>query len=334
MAKVSVIMSTYNDQEYIREAIDSILNQSFSDFEFIIIDDSSSDSTLSIIKDYNDKRIRLIANEENKGLTRNLNTALKLASGIYIARMDGDDISHLDRFKIQVDYLDSNPDVYLIGTAVKDFGESDLYWFLPDDSEELRIRMLLHPVFAHPSFMFRKELLTEGFYYDESFRTAQDYDFAVRVSRTHKIGRVKEILLNYRVHSKQISNTSGINQNNNADIIRHRLMSELGVIFTDAEERIFNDWVSERKLNSAKEYKNAYKIIDLYCEKNKEVKVYDEAKLEHVLKKMLYTWVIRSKKIGFIIQMPYICKWNLQNMKIFIGELIRTVQEKAIRDKR
>lgn len=323
-------MSAYNDQKYIKEAVDSILNQSFSDFEFIIIDDASSDDTLVVIRNYNDKRIKIIENKENKGLTVNLNHALKVAEGEYIARMDGDDISYPERIKKQVEYLDRNRDVYLIGTSVQSFGETDLFSILPDDSEELRIRMLLRPVFAHPSFMFRKELIEEGFFYDESFRTAQDYDYAARVSRVHKIGRVKDVLLKYRIHPKQVSNSQGSNQLSNADIIRHRLLSELGVELTSDEEHVYNNWVSERKLSNAGKYREAYSIISKCCNQNKEKKLYDKKKLELVLKKLLYTWVIRSRNIGFVIQFPYICKWNPINMKIFVGEIIRTIREKAI----
>ena len=321
-------MSAYNDQKYIKEAIDSILNQSFSDFEFIIIDDASSDDTLAEINSYNDNRIKLIKNKENKGLTANLNNALKIAKGEYIARMDGDDISYPERLRKQVEYLDNNREVYLIGTSVQSFGETELFWTLPDDSEELRIRMLLRPVFAHPSFMFRRELLEEGFFYDEAYRTAQDYDFAARVSREHKIGRVKDVLLKYRIHSKQVSNSLGSNQRNNADIIRHRLLSELGVELTAGEENIYNDWVSERKKDTVQEYRAAYSIIDKCCNHNRDKNLYDGKKLEVVLKKMLYTWVIRSKNIGFIVQFPYICKWNRTNMGIFVGEIIRTIHEK------
>ena len=326
MPKVSVIMSAYNDSKYIRQSIDSILSQTFEDFEFIIIDDASSDDTVQIIESYSDKRIRLICNDENQGLTKNLNKALGYATGEYIARMDGDDISHADRFEKQVKYLDEHSDVVLTGTATHSFGATDLYFFLPDDSEELKIRMLIRPVFAHPTFMFRKKLFGEGIRYDESFRSAQDYEFASRVARDHKIGRLHDVLLEYRVHDKQISQTQNSGQNNNADRVRNKLFENLGLELT--EKSFFTSWVREEKLGSAKDYKAAYGIIKKIEGCNNVAGIYSKKKLPVVLKKMLYTWVIRSKSVGYILRFPYICNFSLGNMAIFVGEVMRTIGEK------
>ena len=328
MPKVSIIMSTYNDNQYIRQAIESILNQTYKDFEFIIIDDASTDDTIEIIKSYKDERINLIINSVNQGLTKNLNKALRVASGEYIARMDGDDVSFPDRLEKQVNYLDKHRDVYLIGTAIRNIGASDLYWKLPDDSEDLRVRMLLHPVFAHPSFMFRKEIVDEGLCYDESFRTAQDYDFASRVARNHKIGRLQQVLLNYRVHEKQISNTSSKNQVDNAGRVRNRLLHELGIELSDSQQRIYNDWVAERQLSALEEYKRAYELIDLICERNSHTHIYDSQILSIVLRKLLYTWVIRSKSIKLVLAFPKLCNYKVDNMKIFLREVLRTINEK------
>ncbi|MDD4353774.1 MAG: glycosyltransferase family A protein, partial [Candidatus Nanoarchaeia archaeon] len=117
--RISVIMSAYNTERYIAEAIESILNQTFKDFEFIIIDDGSTDDSLKIIKRYvkKDRRIKLIHNKKNIGLTKSLNKGLKIAKGQYIARMDADDISLPQRFQIQYDFLEKNKDIFLIGTT-------------------------------------------------------------------------------------------------------------------------------------------------------------------------------------------------------------------------
>ncbi len=328
MPKVSVIMSTYNDSEYIRNSIESILNQTYKDFEFIIIDDASTDDTVAIIKGYDDKRIKLIVNEQNQGLTKNLNKALKIVTGQYVARMDGDDISYLNRLEKQVEYMDRHSDVYLLGTAIRNIGASDLYWKLPDDSEELKIRMLLHPVFAHPSFMFRKELIDEGIMYDETFRTAQDYNFAARVAKKHKIGRLQEVLLCYRVHEKQISNTSNKNQTDNAARVREMLLSDLGVSLTDSQREVYNNWVAEKVLSDPSGYKKAYEIIDTLSKHNDNCGLYDSKKLGDVMRKLLYTWVIRSRNVGLILRFPFICDYNFRNMKIFCGEVFRTIKEK------
>jgi len=323
-------MSTYNDSNYIYDAIESILNQSFDDFEFIIIDDASTDDTVRIIKGFSDDRIKLIINSENQGLTKNLNKSLALARGEYIARMDGDDISHLHRFQKQVEYLDGHPDVYLVGAAVHSFGATDLVWRLPDDSDELKIRMLLRPVFAHPSFMFRRKLIEEGFLYDESYRTAQDYDFASRVAQVHKIGRVQDVLLEYRIHEKQISKTASRNQINNADRVRQRLYDELGLELSESDRDFLSKWIAEKCLSSAMDYKTAYGVIDKFIECNRERQIYSEDRFEKTLKKMLYTWVIRSKRISYILCFPGICNFQIKDINVFIGEIIRTMKEKKL----
>src|SRR5688500_15226048 len=116
---ISVVMSAYNSDKYIAKAIESILNQTFKDFEFIIINDGSKDESLKIIKRYGkkDKRIVLIDNKKNLGLIKSLNKGLKIAKGKYIARMDSDDIAMPQRFKIQLDYLDKNRNIFLVGTS-------------------------------------------------------------------------------------------------------------------------------------------------------------------------------------------------------------------------
>ena len=116
MPKISVLMPVYNCELYVQEAIDSILNQTFIDFELLIIDDCSTDKTVEIINNYADKRIKLTTKPHNTGLTNSLNYGLSIAQGQYIARMDGDDVSVLDRFEKQVKFLDTNPDIILCGT--------------------------------------------------------------------------------------------------------------------------------------------------------------------------------------------------------------------------
>ena len=227
---ISVVMSAYNEEAYIKRALKSILDQTEQNFEIIIFDDCSTDATTDIVEGMNDERIRIYRNTENCGLTRNLNKGLRLAKGKYIARMDGDDISLPERFEKQVRYFEEHPDVMLISCQTQNFGESSLCWKLKENSEELKARMLVRPVFAHPGFMMRRELLDKGFFYDETFRTAQDYELASRVADKYEIGIVQEILLYYRVHKKQVSNLSGKEQFNNADRVRERLWNQAGVL--------------------------------------------------------------------------------------------------------
>lgn len=326
---ISVIMSTYNDELYIEESLQSILNQTLADFELIIYDDCSSDHTVEKIRAFHDPRIQLICNEENCGLTKNLNKGLRIAKGKYIARMDGDDISELTRFEKQVAFLEEHPSIYLISCHAQNFGESDLVNRIRGNSEVLRCRMLIRPVFAHPGFMMRRELIEEGFFYDETFRTAQDYEFAVRAAGTHEIGMVPEILLHYRVHKKQISNTANGNQVTNADRVRQKQLEQLKITLSGEEQQVYHDWVYERKPQSFEEFVEASALLQRFVTANEKTGIYEGRVLEKTLKRLLYTWVIRNKNLKYICRFPKICGYLPGNMLLFVGEAIRTIREKV-----
>lgn len=322
-------MSTYNDELYIEESLQSILNQTLADFELIIYDDCSSDHTVEKIRAFHDPRIQLICNEENCGLTKNLNKSLRVAKGKYIARMDGDDISEPTRFEKQVAFLEEHPSIYLISCHAQNFGESDLVNRIRGNSEVLRCRMLIRPVFAHPGFMMRRELIEEGFFYDETFRTAQDYEFAVRAAGTHEIGMVPEILLHYRVHKKQISNTANGNQVTNADRVRQKQLEQLKITLSGEEQQVYHDWVYERKPQSFEEFVEASALLQRFVTANEKTGIYDGRVLEKTLKRLLYTWVIRNKNLKYICRFPKICGYLPGNMLLFVGEAIRTIREKV-----
>lgn len=325
---ISVVMSTYNEEAYIEKSLNSILNQTIQDFELIIFDDCSTDGTVEKIRSFCDERIRLICNEANCGLTKNLNKGLKFAKGRFIARMDGDDLSERTRFEKQVAFLKAHPEVSLISCHARNFGESELVNRIRGNSDELQCRMLIRPVFAHPGFMMRRELIEEGFLYDESFRTAQDYEFAVRVAGEHEIGMVPEILLHYRVHKKQISHTAGSNQVTNADRVRQIQLQKLQLTLTEEEQKIYDDWAYERKPDGVEEFLAASMLLQKFVRANETARIYPPA-LEKTLKKLLYTWVIRSKDRKCILRFPKICGYLPRNMVLFCGEALRTVKEKV-----
>ena len=139
---VSVLMPVYNVEKYIGEAIESILNQTFNDFEFIIIDDASTDNTVSVIEKFSDNRIKLIRNETNIKLAASLNKGLRIAQGKYIARMDGDDISLPHRFQKLYEFLENNPSVDICGSAMRVFGNEETVWEYSSDDKEIKAEEL------------------------------------------------------------------------------------------------------------------------------------------------------------------------------------------------
>ncbi len=208
MPSISVIMSVYNGEKYLVEAIDSILNQTYSNFEFIIINDCSTDKTSEILQAYNDARIKIINNDENLRLPASLNKGFRLAKGKYIARMDADDIALPDRFEKQVSYLENNPELAAIGGSYIVFNEQEgeMYAHIVDSNELLDKYYLLPSPISHPTAMLRKSMtVDEGYFYNEKYTSAQDYDLWLRIAKKHKINNIADIVLKYRVHSKSIS---------------------------------------------------------------------------------------------------------------------------------
>jgi glycosyltransferase involved in cell wall biosynthesis len=218
--KISVIMPVYNTALYLKEAIESILNQTYDDFEFIIIDDASTDGSKEIIKSYSDERIIVFENEVNKGYVFGLNYAISIARGEYIARMDSDDIAHLDRFKKQIDYFERKTEIDLIGTWYKVIN-SEKVIKLPERHDSLFELFLNKNGIAHPTVMFKRSFFIENnFYYDVNMMPAEDYELWVRFIKIGKLANIPEVLLYYREHTNQISHTKRKEQNFKAEIVR------------------------------------------------------------------------------------------------------------------
>ena len=208
MPKISVVMSVYNGGKYLQEAIESILTQTYSDFEFIIIDDCSTDDSVNIIESYDDRRIRLIRNKHNLRLPASLNKGIKMATGKYIARMDADDISMPDRFDKQVTYMEAHSEVVAAGGSFQAIDENgnNLYIHHSTTGEKLAKYCLMPSPMAHPTVMMRRDVIVaNNLFYDEQYSSAQDYDLWQRINKKFKIDNLPDILLRYRIQSNSIS---------------------------------------------------------------------------------------------------------------------------------
>lgn len=216
--KISVIMSAYNAEKFIEEAVESILRQTFTDFEFIIIDDASSDKTPSILRNfsYKDPRIKIITNEKNLGLTKSLNLGIENSRGEYIARMDADDISFPERFEKQVKFLDENKETGVVGAWAKVIDEEgkeiDEFDYEEIDSQTVRKELIKSNVIIHPLAMIRKSVLEKVGGYDESFQYAQDYDLWFRIEKVSEIQNLPLFLMNYRISRKSITSSKNNKQ--------------------------------------------------------------------------------------------------------------------------
>lgn len=202
MPKVSVIMAVYNGEKYIADTIESILNQTLQNFEFIIVNDASTDNTESIIRTYmkNDSRIKLINNEINSERSFSRNKGLEIARGESISIVDADDISLSEKLEKQVKFLDENQDVGFVGTSWYTIDENGCelsFHQCPDSSRKEAVHFT-----CFPSIMVRKECLDAIGTYRAVFEPAEDYDLWLRVAEKYNIGNIKEPLFKYRVHGE------------------------------------------------------------------------------------------------------------------------------------
>lgn len=211
--KVSIVMSTYNNALFIRESIESVLAQTFSEWEFIIINDASSDDTLAIIREYEkyDKRIIVLANTDNKGLVANLITGVKKSKGIFIARIDGDDIwTDKNKLKKQVAYLEKNPAYGMVGTyaSIIDQNGKILYQSKnPRTDAEIRNYLLIENCFFHSSVLMRKEKFDAAGGYDSGIKTAEDYNLWLKLGLVSKLHNLPEAMISYRINPEGINAT-------------------------------------------------------------------------------------------------------------------------------
>lgn len=193
------------NEKYLREAIESILNQTYKDFEFLILDDCPNDSRESIVKSYNDERIKYFKNEKNLGISKTRNKLIDLSSGEYLAVFDHDDISLPTRFEKEVEYLDNNPDVGVVScnfkTLIKQKEGS-----LPNNDEDIKLGLMGGCIILHPASMIRKSvLINNNIRYEEEFSPAEDYMMWCRLIKYTKFHNIKEVLFNYRDHDQNTS---------------------------------------------------------------------------------------------------------------------------------
>ena len=287
---VSVVMSVCNGETYLHEAIDSIINQSFSDFEFVIINDGSSDKSLSIIQSYSDKRIILVDNNGNKGLIYSLNKGIELSQGKYIARMDADDISLSNRFEKQIQFLESNSEIGVCGCDYIQFHETkETYFNAFKRHDETLAWMLFNSSVIHPSLMIRTSVLkNQQPVFNSNFKHAEDYELWSRLLFICKFSAVNETLVKYRVHDGQVTQIHNSEQINSANAIREHILKRAGFSFSEKDLSIHCKIGSSQLLKSFEDLKNAEFWLNSLLLQNKKMQLINESIFKSILGKQWF----------------------------------------------
>lgn len=231
-------MSVYNGQAFLKQAIESILNQTFTDFEFIIINDGSKDNSLNIIQHYTDSRIVLLNNETNLGLIASLNNGIAIAKGSLIARMDADDIALPDRLFNQHQYFQNNPNCKIIGGNYSILSKNKIINFNHNFTNgQLKTILLFSTCFMHPLVMFKK---CSDTIYNENFKHVEDYELWTKLATKYELGFCKQKLIIYRSHNQQISVLNNEIQLQKSSQIRQNYLNALGFKFSNEQLEIHN----------------------------------------------------------------------------------------------
>ena len=306
--KVTVLMSVYNGEKYLNESINSIINQTFTDFEFLIIDDASTDSSRDIILSYSDPRIKLIKNKKNVGQSESLNRGLLEAKSEYIARMDQDDVSLTLRLDKQVRFMGEHPEVGVCGTFV-DFTDqkhrSVVYSYLRNpliNNQELKAQLLFSPCFVHPTVMIRsKILLNHRIRYDQEYEPAEDYWFWKKLSSVTDFANINDPLLKLREHSDQVSSKDFRRQSTAADNVRNQILLEfLGGRIAQEDLSRHRSIARFARMKSYQEISAAESWLNYLIEVNRTRVVFEENVLRRVISLIWYYLCINSTHLGMV----------------------------------
>ena len=237
MTTISVLMPVRDGERFVGEAVDSVLAQTFADFELIVVDDASTDGTPAVLRTVTDARVSVVRNETPRGIAGSLNRGLDLARGRFVARSDADDVNLPERFARQLAFLGAHPRVALCGTWIRMFSEG---WQrdrrMETDPARMRCALLMYNVLSHPTAMWRREVFERhGLRYDATLRTAEDYDLWSRASHRVTLGNVPQVLMRYRVHPGQIGRVARAERLAEGERIRGAQLRRLGADLTPAE---------------------------------------------------------------------------------------------------
>lgn len=251
---VTVIMSVYNQELYVEESIDSILAQTYTDFELLIIDDGSTDTSDRLVRQYDDPRIRYLQNGENLGIVATSNRGLAEAMGKYIARLDSDDIAHKDRLRLQVDFLEANPDIDFLASYYQTLESRPRTVRAPTDPREIADTLMVGNCFGHSTVMYRRERFAEkGLVYPNVGGGAEDYAFYLICAPHVRMATLPEVLVYYRVHESQISQVQNDLQTQYANEERRAYVEHLLGRSMSSDEALVHDRFCSKQVLTADE---------------------------------------------------------------------------------
>lgn len=319
---VTVVMPVYNAGLFLSEAVESILNQAFQNFELLLFDDCSTDNSISIIKSFHDERIKSFFSPVNRGYVHHLNEGLRIAKGKYIARMDADDISDLQRLERQVTFMENNPQIGICGTSItvidnnNKIVRNELYEV---EDSKLRVKLMINSCFAHPSVIFRKNVLKEhNLFYNPDLMPAEDYALWCELSAVTKLANLPETLLKYRSHEEQITKRKRHLQRQAASVIRVRMTEVfLNRRLNEEESYLHNSLLTGDYVISKDYVVKARHWIELLTARSTLASQYNISFLREEMGKTWFNLCTHSYKLGPWIVFTFLSLDVERNVPVF-----------------
>jgi glycosyltransferase involved in cell wall biosynthesis len=297
--KISVVMPVYNAFNYVEESIKSILNQTYTDFELIILNDKSTDNSLDILKKMaaSDQRIILVDKEKNSGPAVVRNQGVETSKGNYIAFMDADDISLPNRFEKQIQLLDNHPEIEVCGSWFTLFGESieDQQIEHYENHDDLKVHFLNECYIGNPTVMCRKEVFKSG-QFDGTYFPMDDYELWARLIAKHHFYNIQESLLRYRWHETNISSTKKVNLKEIHNKIRINQLKEFDI---DSSTPNFENYLHALLFTTRQDWETTISILKCKNElidKNRSKKIFSSSIFEKQINETVTRTVLKSKK--------------------------------------
>ncbi|PRX39832.1 Glycosyltransferase involved in cell wall bisynthesis [Salegentibacter salegens] len=314
---LSVVMPVYNGEKYLEDAIISVLKQTFTEYELLIIDDGSTDSSIQIIQAIKDPRIRLLRNVKNEGISFSRNVGLKEAKGDFLAWMDCDDLIEPNRFEVQINYLRDHPEFGICGTAQNRFGEGKPRVTREfSDPEVIKAALLFRPAIRPPTAMYRMELIREAnLTYDTRLAVAEDYDFFFEASFHFPIKNLDEVLYHYRASESSIMKVYSARQESMYKfhkIIYSKAFKRMNILDLERNFDLHYICTSTQLISSLKKLSKIFDWLIFLKDKNAEVKLYDEFSFNRVLASRFFFVCKKASQIG-----PRTFFFYLKNKKRF-----------------
>jgi len=300
-------MPIHNGAAFLMEAMESILRQTLGDFEFLIVDDASTDRSVEIIRSLKDPRIRLIQSPERLKLSGALNLGLDIARGDYVARMDADDISHPRRLEIQTGFLEQNPKIGLCGTWIRYFGgTSHAVLKKPLTHEGIRAFTILDSPFAHPSVMLRRDMFEQhGLRFDGSFFPTEDFELWTRALRHFQAANLSQVLLNYRVHGQSLTGSDWSTMDEQAIRVIRTQLVPLGIDPTPEALRFHRQLAMGRLKMDPPHLDQAESWLNAILTANRHAKIYTPDALETLMRDLWFRTCMHTARHGFWVARRY-----------------------------